>query len=80
MEELSVQHYHRHALSNVHLEHFLHLQEYDNAQNCDLLLVDCLQDLVKKGDPDRDLHLRYHIWLFIVTLGFEILQKMRSFH
>ena len=56
--EISPKHFHRHALSNIHMEHFLEL-EHSNAQN-GILLVDTLQNIVNKGDEDRDLTCRYY--------------------
>ena len=46
------------ALSNIHMEHFLEL-EHSNDQN-GILLVDTLQNIVNKGDEDRDLTCRYY--------------------
>ena len=56
--ELSPNHYHHHALSNEHMDHFLEL-EHSHSQN-GMLLVDALQNVVKTGDEDRDLTVRYY--------------------
>ena len=56
--ELSPKHFHRHALSNVHMENFLQIEHSDSKDGA--LLVDTLQTVVNKGDEDRDLTSRYY--------------------
>ena len=48
MNQMSPKHFHRHALSNVHIEHFIEEQE-SNLDSNGLLITDAVQSLVNKG-------------------------------
>ena len=66
---MSPKHFNRPFLSNIHMETFVEI-DY-NSDNSGLLLIDSLRALVKNGDPDRDLTVKYY--------GKQILQFARHF-
>ena len=57
-KEMSSKHYHRHAISNVHMEQFL--EQNVQTSNHNLLLIDAVQALVNKTNQDRDLTVKYY--------------------
>merc|ERR1712156_1352273 len=59
MKQMSPKHFQRHALSNIHMEHFIEDQE-SNVDSNGLLITDAIQTLVNKGDQDRDLTSKYY--------------------
>ena len=48
MKQMSPKHFQRHALSNIHMEHFIEDQE-SNVDSNGLLITDAIQTLVNKG-------------------------------
>ena len=72
MKQMSPKHFQRHALSNIHMEHFIEDQE-SNVDSNGLLITDAIQTLVNKGM----LFWNQEVWVLGLSLNFD---KITTYH